>query len=155
MSSLSSSSPEKRKQLGNPSDLKLQAWVQAIVNGADERSPRWRHAMLLAGLLVGLGADEFADEMSLSLQSELARGLVRSVNLALESERQVDVLPGACLALVLAQCWTDVPERERRGLDYDVSGVQWKMWWHEGILMVLIAVVTCALRSCPVLCRGL
>ena len=100
-------------------DLKLQDWIQAIVKGADDRSPRWRHAILLGGLVVGIANQEVLP-ISTSLETALSKGLVRSVNLALETFRQEDQLPGSCLALVLAQCFTNLPEREQARLNYDV-----------------------------------
>ena len=102
------------------SDLKLRDWIQAIVKGADDRSPRWRHAILLGGLLVGIRNQE-ALFIPASLDNALSGGLVRSVNLALEAFRQEDPFPGSCLALVLAQCYTDLPEREQARLNYDVG----------------------------------
>ena len=102
------------------SDLKLQGWIQAILKGADDSSPRWRHAILLGGLLVGTANQEVLP-ISTSFESPLSRGLVRSVNLALEAFRQEDPFPGSCLALVLAQCLTNLPEREQAQLNYDVS----------------------------------
>lgn len=100
-------------------NLKLQDWIQAIVKGADDRSPRWRHAILLGGLLVGLANQEVLP-ISTSLETALSKGLVRSVNLALEAFRQDDPFPGSCLALVLAQCHVNLSEGERAQLNYDV-----------------------------------
>ena len=102
------------------SDIKLQEWVQAIVMGADDRSPRWRHALLLGGLLVGMRNQEVLS-IPASLEVGLSIGLVRSVNFALDAFRQEDPFPGSCLALILAQCFADLPERERARLNYDVS----------------------------------
>jgi hypothetical protein len=33
--------------------LRYEAWVKAVAEGADDKSPRWRHTLLLGGILMG------------------------------------------------------------------------------------------------------
>ena len=132
------------------SDLKLQDWIQAIVKGADDKSPRWRHAILLGGLLVGL-SNQDALYVSASLENGLSKGLVRSVNLALEDFRQEDPFPGSCLALVLAQCFTDLPEKQQARLNYDVGYLRQVICALKMSTDGLVASSTCSPWCCAVL----
>ena len=106
--------------------LSLDEWARATVAGADDRSPRWRHLVVLGGLLIGIGNQE-EQGMDLywasGLRKRVESALVRAANLALVEVRErseADALGGQTVALVLNHsfgCLTDV---ERGQLDYDL-----------------------------------
>ncbi|KAI7530154.1 hypothetical protein KC331_g14818, partial [Hortaea werneckii] len=48
-------------------------WIRAAVAGADEHSPRWRHLLILGGLLLGFGAAE-DEHLSHPMRSTLESG---------------------------------------------------------------------------------
>ncbi|CAK7239304.1 MAG: hypothetical protein STHCBS139747_000734 [Sporothrix thermara] len=57
-------------------------WVRAVAQGADTKSPRWRHLLVLVGVLLGLeGSDRRA--LSRSRRAALEQGVVAAANLAL------------------------------------------------------------------------
>ncbi|KAK4945690.1 hypothetical protein LTR10_015038 [Elasticomyces elasticus] len=64
------------------SDLPVREWVKAIVKGADERSPRWRHTLLIGGLLLAFQSRKF-EELPSDLRNKLEAALVTASNLAL------------------------------------------------------------------------
>ncbi|KAK8159175.1 hypothetical protein IWX90DRAFT_389638 [Phyllosticta citrichinensis] len=92
-------------------------WARAVAKGADERSPRWKHILILAGLLLGSNQEEDCT-FSKSLQSSLQRAFVEATNVALEEAREDD-FGGQCIAMVLNHVFPVLSETERAQLDYD------------------------------------
>ncbi|CAK7562919.1 MAG: hypothetical protein SEPTF4163_000775 [Sporothrix epigloea] len=57
-------------------------WARAVAQGADDKSPRWRHLLVLVGVLLGLeGSDRQA--LSRSRRVALEQGVMSAANLAL------------------------------------------------------------------------
>lgn len=93
-------------------------WIRAIVSGADEHSPRWRHMLVLGGLLLGFGPME--DEyLSRSMRSTLESGLVAAANASLEEMTEDDELGQQTVTLVVNHCFPAMSDSERSRLDYD------------------------------------
>jgi len=105
--------------------LKLEAslpkddWIRAVVSGADEHSPRWRHLLVLGGLLQGFGPT--SDQvLSRSMRSTLEGGLVMATNIALEEALLADELGQQAVTVVLTYCFPQLPDHERIRLDYNL-----------------------------------
>lgn len=64
------------------SALSVRDWVKAVVQGADEKSPRWRHTLLIGGLLLAFQSRKF-EELPSDLRNKLEGALVTASNLAL------------------------------------------------------------------------
>ena len=62
--------------------MKREVWVAAVVKGADEKSQRWKHMLVLGGLLTGFKRHNGYDHPS-SLQRTLETAMVKAANLAL------------------------------------------------------------------------
>lgn len=93
-------------------------WIKAVINGADDHSPRWRHLLVMGGLLLGFGSiDE--ENISRSMRSTLEEALVTAVNLALEESVENDELGQQSMTLVLNHCFPSLSDYEREQLDYD------------------------------------
>ena len=75
-------------------------WVIAIVNGADEKSPRWKHLLLLGGILIGFEAQD-RQGLSASLRRKLESAIVNAVNLALRDSDEGTELAGNSVVMVL------------------------------------------------------
>lgn len=106
-------------QLPTGGGMKLGEWVRAVVKGADERSHRWKHLMVLGGLLLGL--ERHADEaMVKPLKAMLEKALVQAINMALVEAREGEELGGHCVALVLNHSFPVLTDLERAQVDYDV-----------------------------------
>ncbi|KAF2852691.1 hypothetical protein T440DRAFT_488222 [Plenodomus tracheiphilus IPT5] len=106
--------------------LSLDEWIRAIVAGADERSQRWKHLVVLGGLLIGIGNLE---EQGLDLywvsaiRKRVEAALVRATNLALIEVRErseTDGLGGQTITLVLNHTFGCLADIERAQLDYDL-----------------------------------
>ncbi|RMY50801.1 hypothetical protein D0865_06697 [Hortaea werneckii] len=93
-------------------------WIRAAVAGADEHSPRWRHLLILGGLLLGFGAAE-DEHLSHPMRSTLESGLVAASNASLEEMAEGDDLGQETIALVLNHCFPITSDHERARLDYD------------------------------------
>lgn len=102
-------------------NLSRDEWVRAVLSGADDRSPRWRHALVLGGLFLG-----FEARNQMGLQGQLRRtvggAVVTAVHAALEEVRLGGEEEGAHAAvLVLNYCFDLLDDRDKTGIDYDVS----------------------------------
>lgn len=92
-------------------------WLKAVLKGADERSPRWRHLLVIGGLLLGF---ESQDRRGLpeSLRKALEGALVKAANLTLQQAGNGPELAEHCLALVLNHSFELLSDFERGQLDY-------------------------------------
>ena len=98
--------------------LDCDEWVKAVVKGADERSERWKHLLVLGGLLIGFESREYVDIVP-SLKGTLESALVSASNLALEYQGQEHGLGSYCITLVVNHLFPLLPDSERMRLDYD------------------------------------
>jgi hypothetical protein len=106
--------------------LSLDDWVRAVVAGADDRSQRWKHLVVLGGLLIGIGSQE-EQGMDLywcsGMRKRVEGALVRAANLSLvevRERREADGLGGHTIALVLNHSFGCLSNAERQLLDYDL-----------------------------------
>ncbi|KAK1598622.1 peroxin 8 [Colletotrichum navitas] len=65
--------------------LSCDTWVRAVVKGADERSNRWQHLLVLTGILMGMEGND-RKSLSRGLRDTLEEAVVTAANLALESQ---------------------------------------------------------------------
>lgn len=93
-------------------------WIRAIANGADEHSPRWRHVLVLGGLLLGFGPAE-EENLSRHMRTTLEEGLVSAINQALPELAEEDHFGQQTITLVLNHCFPIISDTERSQLDYD------------------------------------
>ena len=97
-------------------------WIKAIIQGADERSPRWRHTLVFAGLLLGFqNRLNHESEISEKLRGLLGDALLKAVNLALDEVGTTDELGSHCITLVLNYSFQSLSDLERSSINYDVS----------------------------------
>ncbi|KAL4923239.1 putative peroxisomal membrane protein Pex17 [Aspergillus undulatus] len=113
-------SEDPRIPWGGPGSKKLdrEQWVKAVVSGADEKSPRWRHILLIGGVLLGF---EGQDRQGLpwSVRKKLESALVTAAGFALEElEPQVGI-DGRCVTMVMNYTFELLSDLERARLDYD------------------------------------
>lgn len=106
------------EQLRRERTLSKDDWIRAVVSGADEHSPRWRHLLVLGGLLLGFGAAE-DETLSRSMRSTLESGLVVAANASLEEMPKDDELGQQAITLVLNHCFPVISPEERSQLDYN------------------------------------
>ena len=97
-------------------ELPREEWVRAIVKGADDRSERWKHILVLGGLLTGFEAYERRG-LSEKLRRDLERAVVTAANQALnDAEADSEVAPNT-ICLVLGHCFDLLSGLEKDKLD--------------------------------------
>lgn len=79
--------------------LSSETWARAVIKGADDKSSRWKHLLVFAGILIGM---EGGGRVSLprGLRDSLEQAIVTAANLALETNAQDG--PTGATAVVLA-----------------------------------------------------
>jgi hypothetical protein len=91
-----------------------------VVKGADDRSPRWKHVLVLAGILTGIERSD-SHELSHGLKHLLEGAIVTATNLALESlSQERDPVPTAALALSLTYTFHLLSESSRASINSDL-----------------------------------
>jgi len=98
--------------------VSTEAWIRAVVKGVDERSPRWKHLVVLGGLLLGFNSPDH-DPLPRPLLRTLETALVQAANLALEDQRHGDEVAGCCITLILNHTFGILPDAERAQLNHD------------------------------------
>lgn len=84
------------------SGVRPEAWARAVAKGADERSSRWKHMLVLTGVLVGMegGGDE-ERTLSSGLRSTLEQAVVTAANLALDDPEHTGEFGANAVVLAL------------------------------------------------------
>ncbi|TGJ87688.1 hypothetical protein E0Z10_g1055 [Xylaria hypoxylon] len=82
------------------SGVRAEGWARAVAKGLDDRSSRWQHTLVLAGILMGMEGED-RRSLSWNLRSTLEQAVVTAANLALEDNSQTGVLGRAAIVLAL------------------------------------------------------
>ncbi|KAI9166650.1 Peroxisomal biogenesis factor-like protein [Paramyrothecium foliicola] len=80
--------------------LRCDDWARAVVKGADERSSRWKHLLVLTGVLMGLEGNDKRG-LSGSLRGTLEQAVVAAANLAMSDGQQQGSLARGSIVLAL------------------------------------------------------
>ena len=101
--------------------LGCDAWTRGVVQGADARSSRWQHLLVLTGVLVGMdgAGDGHRPTISRSLRSTLQDAVVTAANLALERPMQDGVVGAASLVFALSYAFPLLDEWYKAALNCD------------------------------------
>ena len=100
------------------SNLSQAAWIKAVIQGANEKSPRWRHLLLIGGLL--LGSTSQGQRLPSDLRTKLEQALVTASNLALDQGDDHDANSQFCIAFVLNHTFPSISDFHRSQLRYDL-----------------------------------
>ncbi|CAH0049096.1 unnamed protein product [Clonostachys solani] len=95
---------EKEKNAGiglrGGGGLHCEDWVRAVVKGADDRSRRWQHLLVLTGALMGMENDD-RRSLTAAMRNTLENAIVTAANLALETHVQDGHLAAASTVMAL------------------------------------------------------
>jgi len=111
---------QDRGLLGQADGLAVKEWATAIAKGADERSPTWRHLLVLGGLLIGLeGRGQSA--LPTGLRRALERAVVTAANAALEGAQNAPepIIQGT-VCLVMGHVLDVLHDHERKKIRHDL-----------------------------------
>jgi hypothetical protein len=109
---------EPRAPYGKRRGLEREAWIKAVINGADEKSPRWRHLLLLAGVLLGFEGQN-RQGLPSHLRSKVESALIQATQLALQETDRREGIGGYCITMVLNYTFELLSDWERSQIDYD------------------------------------
>ncbi|KAI9843631.1 MAG: hypothetical protein M1837_006213 [Sclerophora amabilis] len=112
------SDPGLQAQHGRSTGLNREEWMKAVIKGADEKSPRWRHLLPIGGLLYGFEGEE-RQGLSRGPRLDLEGALIKATNLALSEIDNGGAEGGHCITLVLNHTFEVLSEGQRRAIDYD------------------------------------
>ncbi|KAH8803249.1 hypothetical protein F5884DRAFT_804879 [Xylogone sp. PMI_703] len=94
-------------------------WVKAVLKGLDERSSRWQHVLVIAGVLLGMEGQE-RRSITRGLRTKLEGAIVTAVNLALEEFGTLGSLGAGSIVLALNHSFPLLSDAVRSDLNYDV-----------------------------------
>ena len=92
--------------------LQCDEWTRAVVKGADDRSRRWQHLLVLTGVLMGMEADE-KQGLSRSLRNTLESAVVTAANMALEDHMADGPIAGGSTVMALNFAFPLMSEHHR------------------------------------------
>ena len=99
--------------------LRREDWTIAVVRGADERSPRWRHMCVLAGLLIGFEG-RGKPSVETPLRRKLANATIRAVNLALQEGEASEEQAGNSIGVMLSHVFDLLSDSEKADLNVNL-----------------------------------
>ena len=94
-------------------------WLKAVVKGADDRSPRWRHLLVLGGLLSGFEGQDRGG-LPTALRRTLEGAIVIAANLALEESGSNRGLDTSSIAMVISYIFDLLSACERTQINHDL-----------------------------------
>lgn len=98
--------------------IRCDDWARAVVKGLDDKSARWQHALVLAGLLLGMkGWDKRG--LTNGLRESLANAMVMAVNKSLQQPSSSGVVAASSLALIMNYTFSIISDDIRRNYDYE------------------------------------
>ncbi|CAI7648218.1 unnamed protein product [Penicillium manginii] len=109
---------EPRPTYGRNRKIEREAWVKAVAEGADDKSPRWRHMLLLGGILLGFEGQN-RQGLPWHIRTKLESALATAAQLALEEMQTEDGVDGYCITMVLNYTFELLSDAERSKIDYD------------------------------------
>ena len=98
--------------------LKADDWATTVVKGADEKSLRWRHCLVIAGILLGMESQQRRG-LSRALRFKVETALVMAANLSLQEPGTYQLGKEAVL-LALNHTFDLLTEDARRMINHDV-----------------------------------
>lgn len=98
--------------------LGRQEWAIAAMKGLDDKSSRWRHLLVLGGLLIGFEGQE-RKGIPKTLRTKLGDAIVLALNLALEDIEESPELAVNSIVLVVSLVFGLLTEREKSGINHD------------------------------------
>ncbi|PWW79554.1 hypothetical protein C7212DRAFT_356384 [Tuber magnatum] len=95
--------------------LSVEEWISALVRGANNNVPRWKHLLLLGGVL---SADQERSQLPRVTRTSLEQAFCRAVNLSVESNARHE-LEADVLSLVLSHAIQCLSRRAKEAIHYD------------------------------------
>lgn len=113
--------------------LRCDEWTRAVVKGADDRSNRWQHLLVLAGILIGMESND-RRALSRALRNTLEQAVVMAANLALQSYPEEGPLAEGSIVLALNYVFPMLAPHHQAQLDCNrlLPATVWALVGEEG-----------------------
>lgn len=111
--------PYYRKQFHTGTSLSREDWINGVIRGANDQSPRSLHLLVLAGLLIGFSGQE-RQGLTPRLRSTIENALTQAVNLAMDHVHTGVDLKSQCIALTMMWTYDVLSQSHRSVIDHDV-----------------------------------
>lgn len=98
------------------SGVGAEAWARAVAKGLDDKSNRWQHTLVLAGILMGMEAED-RRSLSWSLRSTLEQAVVMAANMALGDNSRTGKLGRGAVVLALTYAFPYLSRGNKALLD--------------------------------------
>lgn len=107
---------KNEKAQSTRSNLSSIEWTRAAIQGADDRSARWRHVLLLGGILLGFeGQNQYLPG---DLRHKIEAALVTASNLALQEKDGREANNQLCVVFVLNTIFPLISDQNRAQIQY-------------------------------------
>ncbi|XXH05008.1 farnesyl cysteine-carboxyl methyltransferase [Hypoxylon texense] len=98
------------------SGVRSDSWARAVAKGADDRSSRWQHVLVLTGILMGMEAED-RRSLSRGLRSTLEQAVVTAANLSLHDPLRTGPLGRGAVVLALTYAFPLLSHPARQQVD--------------------------------------
>lgn len=98
--------------------IKCDDWAKAVIKGADDRSSRWKHVLVIGGVLVGMEG-QGREGLSRGLKATVEGAMVTATNLALEISANSGILGVESVVLGLTHAFPLLSDIVTSNLNYD------------------------------------
>ncbi|KAG6014072.1 hypothetical protein E4U43_006962 [Claviceps pusilla] len=119
---------------GSGRGLRCEEWTRAVVKGADDRSRRWQHLLVLAGVFMGMKGNDDIHVLSRGLRNTLEQAVVMAANLGLKGDVEDGPAAAASIVTALNFVFPLLSEHHRAQIDCDalLPIAVWAMTGDEG-----------------------
>lgn len=93
-------------------------WAKAVIKGADDRSARWQHLLVIGGVLLGMEGQD-RKGLSRGLRTTLEGAIVTASNLALDDPADNGAFSAGPIVLALSHTFPLLSDSVRSRLNYD------------------------------------
>ncbi|MCJ1379413.1 hypothetical protein MMC17_002514 [Xylographa soralifera] len=116
---LQEKSPQLPAAIQAREGLVKEAWLKAVVQGADEKSPRWKHMLVIGGLLLGFENHD-RNGLPKTLKRTLESAMVKATNLALQEVRDVKDASRASISMTLGYVFDVLDASAKSQIQHDL-----------------------------------
>lgn len=96
--------------------LSTKHWVEAVIKGADEKSPAWRHTLVFTGIVLSLQRNE--ERQNSYLVQDVQQYLVQAAEKAIHT-LHTDTLTKAALMLAMSYTFERLPEHLKQSFSHN------------------------------------
>lgn len=105
-------------QLRQGSGIDSDQWARDVVKGLDEKSTRWQHGLVIAGILLGMEG-QGRRGLSTGLRYAIENAMLTAINLAVNQTESHGIIPASSIVLAINYVFPILKEEVQKNIDYD------------------------------------